>query len=246
MDTPKRRIIGHTLYSAHLEEERTVKIFLPPDYDENKSYPILYCHDGNEFFSHGRIATFAADLIAQGKLKPFLIAGIAVNHERRADDYALFGQRNDAYTRFVIEECIPFVEQSYAIHKERFYRAMAGISLGAVVTLELVFANPQLFEQLILFSGAFYQEVLTYVNRIPLTHKMSAYMIVGEQEQDVETPSGHYNFLQANREMKALLEDKALQITYQEKTGTHIWGFWQKYIPEVLMWLHQKWHFEEV
>ncbi len=241
MDTLKRRIVGHTLYSAHLNEERTVKVFLPPEYDEKKVYPILYCHDGNEFFSHGRIATLAAELITQGSLTPCLIAGIAVNHKYRTDDYALFGARNDAYARFVIEECIPLVERNYTVHSDPNMRAMAGISLGAVVTLELLFETATLFDHMILFSGAFYDDVITYATRIPNTRKISAMMIVGEQETAVETPAGTYNFLEANREMKQLLEDKGIILDYQEAEGTHIWGFWQKHIPEALRWLDQQW-----
>ncbi|MCI0182060.1 alpha/beta hydrolase [Sulfoacidibacillus ferrooxidans] len=241
MDAPKRRIVGHTLYSAHLNEERTVKIFLPPNYDEQLTYPILYCHDGNEFFSHGRIATIAADMILTGQLTPCLIVGIAVNHERRTADYSLFGERNDAYIRFVTTECIPYIESLYKVKHDPMYRAMAGISLGAVVTLELSFETTHLFNHMALFSGAYYNEVLTYASRIPTAHATSVFMLVGEQETDVETPGGHHDFLKANRDMKVLLEDMGLDVTYQEAPGTHIWGFWQRHIPEVLHFLDRGW-----
>ena len=233
----KRRIEGHSLYSAHLSEERTIKVYLPPEFDRQRMYPILYCHDGNEFFTHGRIATIANEMTANGLLTPLIIVGIAVNVDHRTEDYALSGKRHEAYVRFVAEECIPFVERLYPISQEMSARAMAGISLGAVATLRLAKHMGARLPNVLLFSGAYYDSFLTYIREQNAVERLSAYMVVGLAETTVDTPAGTYDFLQANRSMKTILEAQGAAVAYREEEGKHIWGFWQRHLPAALQWL---------
>lgn len=231
-----RRVIeSHDLYSSQLSEERTIKVFLPPNYDSSQRYPVLYCHDGNEFFTHGRIATIANQLIAEGQLRPLLIVGVAVKLSRRTDDYAPDGERHDAYARFVFDTCIPFVEETYSVHPHQ--RSMAGISLGAAVTMELYLRHPDRLPRLLLFSGAYYETVLQHVRQEPSLKQLQAFMVVGRQETEVVTPYGPYDFYRLNQTMRDVLRIRGVNLEYQEADGTHIWGFWQKQLPTALRWL---------
>lgn len=234
----KRTIEAHEVYSSQLFEERTIKVFLPPDYDSTHSYPVLYCHDGNEFFSHGRVATIANQLIHEGILSPLLVVGIAVNHSQRSDDYAPDGHRHEAYTRFVFDTCIPFVEESYAVDSAR--RFMAGVSLGATVSLELHLRQPELLPKLLLFSGAYYPTVLQHVSQRNNMSQLSTYMVVGQQETEVKTDHGDYDFYHLNQTMRDLLRSRWAHVAYQEAEGTHIWGFWQRQLPHAFAWLEQQ------
>ncbi|MHB1682662.1 MAG: alpha/beta hydrolase [Bacilli bacterium] len=233
----KRRIEGHTLYSAHLSEDRTIKVYLPPEFDGQRVYPVLYCHDGNEFFSLGRIATIANELITSGLLAPLIIVGIAVNRNQRTEDYSLSGNRHEAYVQFVTKECIPFVERLYPISQEASARAMAGISLGAVATLHLAQRMGARLPNVLLFSGAYYDPFLQFITEQKTAEGFSAYMIVGLAETTVETPAGVYDFLTANRNMKTILEAQGVAVAYREEEGKHIWGFWQRHLPDALQWL---------
>jgi enterochelin esterase-like enzyme len=235
-----RVIEAHTLYSSHLSEERTLKVYLPPNYNRAQRYPVLYCHDGLEFFTHGRIATLANQLIGEGKLSPLFIVGIAVQMKTRSEDYGLNGSRHESYVRFVAEECIPFVESTYSINSTVEGRFMAGISLGATATLSLHMRYPTLFQQLLLFSGAFYESVQQQVRATPHFPDLQAYMVVGQQETAVETPHGTYDFYRFNQSMRDLLRIRGVKLDYHEAAGTHIWGFWQRQIPDALTWLEKQ------
>lgn len=59
-------------------------------------------------------------------------------------------------------------------------------------------------------------------------------MLIGTEETHVETHLGTFDFIDWNRRVKDLLEQKITNLTYLEKEGTHIWGFWQKELPEGL------------
>lgn len=84
----KRTIVKQTLWSEQLQEERKLRIYLPPGYNEVLSYPVIYCQDGEEFFNFGRIATLAGQLIIEEDIEPFIIVGVEVNVAVRTQEYA--------------------------------------------------------------------------------------------------------------------------------------------------------------
>lgn len=233
-----RRVIhGHEIYSAHLSETRTIKVYLPPGYRDDARYPVLYCHDGNEFLSHGRLATLATQGILEGKLHPFLIAVLPVHHQHRTDDYAPDGVRSTAYSDFVATECMPFVERTYPVISDAGHRAMAGISLGAAASLQLHVRHPGLFGHMLLFSGAYYDTLQTNWAQSPRLAPLRVWMVVGRQETAVETPRGQVDFVLLNRMARDQLTDRGVEVDYREDDGTHLWGFWQSWIPRALQWL---------
>ncbi|MBX6353132.1 MAG: esterase family protein [Thermoflavifilum sp.] len=237
----KRVIEGHELFSSHLLEERTLKVYLPPEYREDVLYPVLYCHDGGEFFTHGRIATIANQLIMEGKLRPLVIVGIAVQKVTRTDDYAMSGRRHEAYLRFVADECVPFVEDHYSVHRDGAHRFMAGISLGAVASLSLYLHDPDMFPQLLLFSGAYFEDVRAALRERASYTDLRAWMLVGRQETEVDTSVlGKYDFYHANHAVRDLLTVRGADVEYHEDDGTHIWGFWQRHMPSALAWVQKR------
>ncbi|MCL6452019.1 MAG: esterase family protein [Alicyclobacillus sp.] len=235
----KRVIEAHTVQSAHLGEERTIKVCLPAGYDPSatRPYPVLYCHDGLEFFTHGRIATIANQMAEQGRLDPLVIVGMAVNKQTRNEDYDPSGSRHAAYVRFVLEECVPLIEGRYRVRTDTDGRWMAGISLGGSAALSIHLSHPQAFRRLLLFSGAFYPFITEEVRRQTTLSNLQAYQLVGRQETEVETATGTYDFCEANRTMHRLLVERGARITWKESDGTHIWGFWQRELPEALAYL---------
>ena len=69
---------------------------------------------------------------------------------------------------------------------------------------------------------------------------LSIWMIVGLQETDFEADTGTYDFVQLNRDTRELLEKRGALVSYQEKDGKHQWGFWQKELPEALLYFLQE------
>src|SRR5690242_18270125 len=93
----KRTIIKDSVTSSHLPEgERGLRLYLPPGYNEILSYPVIYCQDGEDFFSFGRIATQAHAMILDGELEPLVIVGVDVDKSVRTEEYAPDGERHDA------------------------------------------------------------------------------------------------------------------------------------------------------
>lgn len=234
-DTAQRKIESHVIQSEYLQEERTVKVFVPHSYQPRQPLPIVYCHDGLEFFTHGRIATLANELMVAGEIPPFLIAGIAVNLEHRREDYSMDGVRHNAYRQFVMDEVVPKLDAAYAVDDSQ--RLMAGISLGAVASLSFMLTYPQYFHTMILFSGAYFPQVQNRLQEEMDLSRLHAYLFIGDEERQAKTPSGVYDFYQYNEQMRDILLDHGAEIDFHIGSGNHIWGVWQKALPDALRWL---------
>ncbi|MEF2245834.1 MULTISPECIES: alpha/beta hydrolase [unclassified Paenibacillus] len=231
----KRTIVKETVASQFLEEEeRQLRIFLPPGYNDLLSYPVVYCQDGEDFFNFGRIATTATKLILDEGLEPFIIVGVEVNKKVRTSEYSADGARHADYVKFFGEELVPFVEENYAARRAPEHRLLAGDSLGGTVSLHIALTYPELFTRIISLSGAFYTSSQEVLSRCGDLSWLSMYMIVGLQEDAYETDTGIYNFVDLNRTMRQLLEERSAHLYYEEKDGKHQWGFWQKELPQAL------------
>lgn len=226
----KRTILRREIISNYLGEPRSYKLYLPPGYQSDQAYPILYAQDGEQFLNFGRGATAAQELILDQKLSPFIIAAVTVSRENRTDEYGTGRSRNHLYKSFFIEELMPAVEREVHISG----RVLAGDSLGGTVSLDLALDRPDLFPRVLSLSGAFYPEVMKGVLRKPDLSYLTIYMLIGLEETAVPVWSGTADFLAFNREMKNILEERGASVTYIERPGGHDWGFWQRELPQAL------------
>jgi enterochelin esterase-like enzyme len=232
----KRTIVKQTLWSDHLQENRKLRIYLPPGYNELLSYPVIYCQDGEEFFNFGRIATLAGRLILEEDVEPFIIVGVEVDVAVRTQEYAPFGSRFVQYLSCFAEEIIPFIENNYPVRRTPDDRIIAGDSLGGSVSLHIALTYPHLFNKVISLSGAFYPESREIIAASSDLSWLNINMVVGLQETDYKTDTGVYDFVEMNRLTKDLLEERGATVSYREKDGKHLWGFWQQELPESLLY----------
>ncbi|WP_291926016.1 alpha/beta hydrolase-fold protein [Chitinophaga sp.] len=89
-----------------------------------------------------------------------LIAGIHAGVQRRAEygtagilDYQGQGALAENYTRFILRELLPFLQQQYPDMPIR-QRAFAGFSLGGLSALDIAWRYPEIFQLAGVFSGA--------------------------------------------------------------------------------------------
>jgi len=230
----KRTVVKELVPSQALGEERAVRVFLPPGYQEIVSYPVIYCQDGEQFFNFGRIVTHMNRLIFDEDVQPAIIVGVDVNTAVRTSEYAPEGSRFKAYCQFFAEELLPFIESKYSVRTEPAERILAGDSLGGTVSLHLALDYPSLFSNVISLSGAFLQSTRERIGREADLSWLRLYMLIGLDELEVTTERGTFDFLDANRQTRTMLEAKSCRMTYEEKPGKHLWGFWQNELPAAM------------
>ncbi|MEK3914050.1 esterase family protein [Paenibacillus sp. FSL H7-0331] len=230
----KRTIVKEKVPSTSLGQERPVRILLPPGYQELNTYPVIYCQDGEQFFNFGRIATLMNHLIYDEGVQPAIIVGVDVDVATRTSEYAPGEARFEAYTHFFSQELLPFVESRFPVGSIAKDRIIAGDSLGGTVSLHLALNYRSLFCNVLSLSGAFLQQTQDQVAKETDLSWLKLYMLIGTDELEIATQGGTYDFLEANRQTKQLLEARSCNLTYIEKPGKHVWGFWQKELPEAL------------
>lgn len=147
--------------SKLLGNERTVRVYLPPPHasDPTQRYPVLYLQDGQNVFDAATAALgveWGADetaerLIRAGRLPPVILVG-ADNNSRRMDEYTpsrmearASGGKGDLYVRFLVEELKPFIDATYRTRPDRDSTAVAGSSLGGLISLQAVFEQSRTF-----------------------------------------------------------------------------------------------------
>lgn len=236
----KRTIVKDQINSIHLNETRNLRIYFPPGYNEILTYPVIYCQDGEEFFNFGRIATIANRIILDEGAEPFIIVGVEVDTSVRTAEYAPFGSRFQSYVKCFAEEIIPYVTQKYPVRTNPAETVIAGDSLGGSVSLHIALQYPHLFTRVMSLSGAYYEESQEIIAMEKDLSWLDIYMIVGLQENEYQTDTGTYDFVQLNSDTKYLLQARGAQVHYQEKDGQHLWGFWQKELPEALLYFFEE------
>lgn len=147
-----------------------VVVWLPPGYEDgNRRYPVVYMHDGQNLFFRERSGynkVWAADkaalrLISAGKVASFIIVGVDHPGEKRYQQY--FPTRvtgpelrrgiesfagpltGDAYIRFLADELKPFIDRSYRTRPEAKHTAIAGSSMGGLISLYALAERPDVF-----------------------------------------------------------------------------------------------------
>jgi enterochelin esterase-like enzyme len=231
----RRTVVKHIVPSRILPEgSRTVRLFLPPGYQETLSFPVVYVQDGEQFFNFGRIATIAQQLILENDWEPFVVVGVDVDLKLRTSEYMPGGERHASYIRFWNEELLPEIESRFAVRRSPGERLLAGASLGASACLSAIAARPDLFTRVIALSGAYYDASRHPIAHLPDLSGLSVWMTVGLQETAFETDRGVFDFVALNRDMHRLLVSRGASVSYSERDGEHKWGFWQQLLPEAL------------
>lgn len=231
----KRTILKKEIVSEHLDETRNIQVYLPPEHDDHRDYPVIYLQDGDDYFNLGRFATQANKLILDGHAHPFAAVAIPVDKKKRTSEYAPHGERNPFYLRFFVEELLPAVEREFPVANSVEGRVLGGSSLGGTVSLHLALEHPDRFRYILSQSGAFLKPTLDAIGRAESLSSLEVYQTVGKSESEVPTHMGTLDLLTRNREVHRALQEKEAHVHYSEQKGDHTWGFWQKDLSQALL-----------
>lgn len=126
--------------------------YLPPEFDPNEKYPVLYLQHGhgeNEtgWVFQGKINLIADNLLAEKRMKPMIIA-MANGMLQKDGEY-----QTSLFPEYLMKDVMPCVESRYPILRDRDSRAMAGLSMGSMHTSVTTLTHPESFAWIGLFSG---------------------------------------------------------------------------------------------
>lgn len=127
-------------YSTTTENMRNANVILPPYYNENKKYLVLYLLHGiggdeNEWFG-GKPNEIISNLIAEGKAKEMIVVipNIRARHKDVTIPPDFFSVEHfrefDNFLNDLWDNLIPWIEKEYSVLNDRDNRAVAGLSMG--------------------------------------------------------------------------------------------------------------------
>ena len=247
-------VLSDSFAIPQLGRTRRVWLYLPPDYaTTEKRYPVLYMHDGQNVFDAS--TSFAGEWGVDETLDSLQAAGdwgaivVAVDNggTHRLDEYNPWhaadpkhgGGEGDAYVDFIAQTLKPYIDAHYRTRPDAQNTAIAGSSMGGLISLYAALKYPQTFGRAAVFSCA------CWIAR-PLIVDYAA-------KSQVPTPLPRFYFVAGGMETKdgEQTRDQALMVKtletagYPEGTvratapadGKHSEWFWRREFPAAYRWL---------
>lgn len=168
--TPRREVAHGQVrlcqYWSSVEQRmRQCYVYTPAEYEQNasKRYPVMYLQHGmaeNETGWHqqGRMATILDNNIADGKSVPMIVVMDNGNCDygfgaKPGEDRNHFGE---SFYEVILQDIIPFIDQTFRTKTDRENRAMAGLSWGGWQSFNIAMNHTDKFAWLGSFSGAIF------------------------------------------------------------------------------------------
>lgn len=239
------QILDTAFYIPQLNRHRRVWIYLPESYaTSKKKYPVLYMQDGQNVFDNAT-ASFgewgvdeALDVLGKRHCEVIVVA---VDHgsEKRISEYSPFDTERygkgegDAYVDFLAHTLMPYINRHYRTKKSPKYTAIAGSSMGGLISFYALLKYPNVFGVAGVFSPAFWivPQLKAYTEKRAAKAKGRLYFYAGGQESERMVP----DVLQISETLNH--QSKAEITSHIRDDGRHSEQMWSEEFPVFYEWL---------
>ncbi len=159
-DVPHGSVETVWFKSAALNTTARMHVYTPPGYSTMKGkLPVLYLlHGGGDndgaWSTAGKANLIMDNLLAEGKIKPMVVV-MPMGHP--APGFFMdAGNDADPFIKQFFIDIIPYVELHYNVSTKRDDRAVAGLSMGGIQTLNIGLFNPGKFAYVLPLSTGYF------------------------------------------------------------------------------------------
>jgi enterochelin esterase family protein len=168
---PKGQLVGPLLFKSRViaGTVRRYWVYVPAQYSKDRPANVLVFQDGQRATNPTgplRVQQVLENLIHKKEI-PVTI-GIFITPGQRGDTYpedlgtgnpnnraAEYDSLDDTYARFLVDEMLPEVGQSYALTTDPARRAIGGTSSGAICAFTVAWHRPDQFRNVISMIGSY-------------------------------------------------------------------------------------------
>lgn len=246
MDYPRGTVKDYVIYSNKLGEDMEFLVYLPSTFSHLYKYHVLIAQDGADYFQLGKIGKFVDELLHRNEIERVIVVGVPYkNGQDRLDKYHPKGEKSSAYLQFLVHELVPFLDHEFPTYQMGMGRALIGESLAGHISFRAALQFPHTFGKVALQSPYVTEDILTAVQAFPQPHLLDIYHVIGKEEQSVKTTRGKLeNFIEPNRILSNLINEKGFSYSYHEFDGDHTWKYWQPDLKRALHYLFGKYIFD--
>ena len=241
-------ILSEEFNILQLDRKRRIWIYLPPDYNtSNKSYPVMYMHDGQNLFDTA--TSYAGEWevdetlnkLYQEKGFELIVIGIDNGGEKRMDEYSPWkigkygGGEGDAYVDFIIKTLKPYVDDKYRTKSDNNNTAIMGSSMGGLISYYAGLKHPEIFGKAGVFSPYFWlsNESFSYAKAHANIQNEKMFFLVGDKEGDnmVNDMESVISLMKNNNFPSNNIFQKVVP------NGQHNERLWRDNFEEAVLWL---------
>lgn len=150
------------IYSKLLSRNVEVEIFLPPSHAvATQKYPLLLLNDGQDSEAI-KIKETLEELVFEKSIPEIIVVGVAAGDRMQEygvaakNDYKGRGNLAKNYTKYIVNELIPYLIYRYPVETSAKRHAIAGYSLGGLSAMDIGWNHPEVFTKVGVFSGSFW------------------------------------------------------------------------------------------
>ena len=227
-NVPHGALAQRYYWSETLGEMRRMHVWTPAGYEKSADkLPVLYLiHGGGDNDASwpgvGAAGWILDNLLAEGKMVPMIVV---------MPNGTITGVPNEVppFAQDMFTSIIPFVESNYNVKTDAANRAVAGLSMGGMETMEVAFTHPEMFTYVWVLSSSFMpgQDPAKESERLNVK-KNAAYMNAHFKKM-VLTQGGPSDIAYKNCEnTRAQLDKDGLKYEYKENAQEgHSWATWR-------------------
>lgn len=246
--TAQVHIITDKFDMPQLGRQRRLWVYLPVGYEKSaRKYPVLYMHDGQNLFDDATsgygewgIDEFMAQVPSAQQC---IIIGIDHGGDHRIAEYSPYDSKygkaeGGAYLDFIVKTLKPYIDAHYRTRPDVNHTAIAGSSMGGLISLYAALKYPKVFGNAGVFSPSLWLDAQMY----PFA------------ESKKITRTGFY-FACGDAESDSMVSDMQKMITVVRKDGvseanspvvivpgaSHNEKQWQGEFPAFYQWLVGRW-----
>ena len=255
--TPQVHVLDQAFTMPQLGRTRRILVYLPADYatQPGRRYPVLYLHDGQNVFDDA--TSFGGEWGIDETLDQLRQVGqdatgsivVAVDNgkEFRSDEYipwrseglkgqAHQGGQGSAYVDFLALTLKPYVDTHYRTRPDAAHTAIAGSSLGGLISVYAALKYPRVFGEVGAFSPAFWvcnDSLKAYARAHPAAHTARFYFVCGPKESETMLPQ----MVQWRDQLRAQGLPAANISFHAPPDGEHKEWFWRREFPAAYQFL---------
>lgn len=257
-------------YKVKSLENRTkiVRVILPKDYYEtNKSYPVLYMHDGQYLIDNSPYSNCSWNVLKTAdelheRTKGIIIVGMDSHAKKRILEYSPFFTRSvkqhmlkeigipeseikpeaDEYGDFIVNQLKPILDSEYRTLRDKDNTYIAGSSCGGIISIYLGIKYQNIFSVIGAFSPAYWfvrDELFQYILKSNVDSNIRIYHDMGTEENTNYSPL----YVKLHKKFEQTISTKITdenRCMILDEGATHSECYWAKRFKIFLEFLYQQ------